>query len=52
MEQAKRQNNAARTLKLSVIWHVAEAEFANFLRKVFKEEGLDNITVRHTPSTR
>jgi hypothetical protein len=52
MDQAKRQNGTALTLNLPVVWHVAEAEFANFLRKAFREEGLDKITVRHTPSTR
>jgi hypothetical protein len=36
-------------LKLPVVWHVAEAEFADFLRKRFKNEGWTNIDVRYTP---
>jgi hypothetical protein len=50
LQQAKRQSDTARTLNMPVVWHVAEAEFANFLRKIFKNNGWDNITVRHTPS--
>ncbi len=52
MEQAERQSRIAELLKRPVIWHVAEAEFAVFLRKTFREMGWDNITVRHTPPTR
>jgi len=51
MEQAEKQSQLARTLKLPLVWHVAEAEFAKFLRKVFDDNGLDNIDVRHTPPT-
>jgi hypothetical protein len=49
MEQARRQSELAKQLKLPLIWHVAEAEFANLLREVFKNRGWKNITVRHTP---
>ncbi|OJH37453.1 Tox-REase-5 domain-containing protein [Cystobacter ferrugineus] len=49
MEQARKQSRVASTLKLPLVWHVAEAEFANFLREVFESDGLDNIIVRHTP---
>ncbi|HEX8441409.1 Tox-REase-5 domain-containing protein [Archangium sp.] len=52
LEQAAKQSKLGRTLKLPVVWHVAEAEFAKFLREVFKDNGWDNITVRHTPPTR
>jgi hypothetical protein len=38
-------------MKLPLVWHEAEVEFAKFLRKVFKNDGLDNIDVRHTPPT-
>jgi hypothetical protein len=49
LEQAEKQSRLAKTLKLPLVWHVAEAEFASFLRTVFTSNGLDNITVRHTP---
>jgi len=49
MEQADRQSKLADTLNVPVVWHVAEVEFANFLRKLFKKEGWTNIEVRHTP---
>ncbi|PTL82318.1 hypothetical protein DAT35_20005 [Vitiosangium sp. GDMCC 1.1324] len=45
--QAERQSQIAERLKLPLVWYVAEEEFANFLRKHFKREGLDNIEVRH-----
>jgi hypothetical protein len=48
-EQARRQNEAAKTLNVPVVWHVAEVEFVNFLRKFFAGNGWDNITIRHTP---
>ena len=50
MEQAKRQSNLAERLKLPLVWHVAEEEFARFLRQLFVDEQLTNIDVRHTPS--
>ena len=49
IEQAKRQSILARTLGLPLVWHVAEVEFAKFLRQVFRNGGLDNIDVRFTP---
>ena len=52
MEQARRQSRIALTLNLPVVWHVAEVEFANFLRTAFKEDGWNNITVHHTPPAR
>ncbi|HEX8822882.1 MAG TPA: Tox-REase-5 domain-containing protein [Archangium sp.] len=52
LQQAHRQSRLAMTLNLPMVWHVAEAEFASFLRKVFASEGLGNITVRHTPPVR
>ncbi|QRK12086.1 hypothetical protein JQX13_19785 [Archangium violaceum] len=52
MDQARRQSDTARALNLPVIWHIAEAEFANFLRALFEENGWDNITVSHTPPAR
>ncbi|EPX60210.1 hypothetical protein D187_002296 [Cystobacter fuscus DSM 2262] len=51
MEQAEKQSQLAKTLKLPLVWHVAEAEFAKFLRRVFIDNGLENIEVRHTPPT-
>jgi hypothetical protein len=52
MEQAERQSKAAGRLNLPLIWHVAEAEVASALRKIFKSKGWDNITIRHTPPAR
>jgi hypothetical protein len=52
LEQAERQSKIARTLKMPVVWHVAEVEFANFLRKLFEKNGWDNITVHSTPAVR
>jgi hypothetical protein len=52
MEQAEKQSTLARTLKLPLVWHVAEAEFASFLLKSFKKNGFDNIDVRWTSPTR
>lgn len=52
MDQARRQSDTARALNLPVVWHVAEVEFANFLRALFEENGWDNITVSHTPPAR
>ncbi|ATB37855.1 hypothetical protein CYFUS_003280 [Cystobacter fuscus] len=51
-EQARRQSELARTLNVPVVWHVAELEFANFLRAFFEENEWTNITVRYTPPTR
>jgi hypothetical protein len=52
MEQARKQSRLAERLKLPLVWHVAEAEFANFLQDVFKKRGWTNIDVRHTPPAR
>ena len=49
LEQARRQSDIARALNVPVVWHVAEVEFANFLRSLFERRGWDNITVVHTP---
>ncbi|WNG62488.1 hypothetical protein F0U59_05890 [Archangium gephyra] len=48
MEQARKQSEAARQLGLPVSWHVADANVAAYLRKLFKKEGWKNITVHHT----
>jgi hypothetical protein len=50
LEQARRQSEVARSLKLPVVWHVAEVEFANFLQKLFEKNEWDNITVHTTPA--
>jgi len=52
LEQAERQSKVARTLNVPVVWHVAEAEFASFLRALFEKNGWDNITVHATPAAR
>jgi hypothetical protein len=52
VEQAERQSKAAETLNLPVVWYVAEAEFASFLRILFEENGWDNITVHARPAAR
>ncbi|HZI04897.1 MAG TPA: Tox-REase-5 domain-containing protein [Archangium sp.] len=52
LEQARRQSEAARTLNLPVVWYVAEAEFANFLQKLFEKNGWGNITVHPKPAAR
>jgi hypothetical protein len=48
MRQARRQSEAARDLGYPVAWHVADANVAEFLRGIFKDRGLDNITVHYT----
>ena len=48
-EQAERQSKAAQGLGLPVSWHVADANVAKFLRKLFEREGWTNITVHHSP---
>jgi hypothetical protein len=52
MSQAERQSKLAERLKLPLTWHVAEAEVANALRKLFEREGWTTITVRHTAPAR
>ncbi|WNG14993.1 hypothetical protein F0U63_10260 [Cystobacter fuscus] len=51
MEQARTQARLARDLKLPLVWHVAEAEFASFLREIFKKNRLGDIDVRYTRPT-
>jgi hypothetical protein len=41
-----------RQVGLPLTWHVADANVAMFLRKIFQKEGWNNITVIHTPSAR
>jgi hypothetical protein len=49
MEQTRKQAETARLLRLPVTWHVADAQVAKHLRKIFRrEKELNNITVRHT----
>lgn len=52
LTQARRQSEIAKRLKLPLIWHVADAEVVNILRKLFERNGWRNIDVRHTPPTR
>jgi hypothetical protein len=52
MDQAEKQSKLAAQLKLPLVWHVAEAEFANFLRTIFESNGWTNIDVRHTQAAR
>ncbi|WP_309895999.1 Tox-REase-5 domain-containing protein [Archangium sp.] len=48
MNQAENQAKKAQLLGLPVTWHVADAQIAKHLRKIFKNRGWNNITVRHT----
>ncbi|HYO60189.1 Tox-REase-5 domain-containing protein [Archangium sp.] len=52
MRQAADQSKMAQQVGLPVIWHVADANVAKFLREIFKDEGWNNITVRHTQPAR
>jgi hypothetical protein len=52
VEQAEKQSELAKTLQLPVEWHVAEVEFANFLRALFENRGWNNIKVVDTPPAR
>lgn len=47
--QARKQSEIASALKLPLVWHVAEAEFARFLRQLFEEEGIEGVDIRDTP---
>jgi hypothetical protein len=47
LEQAKRQFDAASGLP--VRWIVAEKKFADYLRKLFGDNGLESIEVIHVP---
>ena len=48
IEQARSQSIAAQSLGLPVTWHVADANVARFLREIFENEDLSNITVQYT----
>jgi len=50
MNQAQRQSLLARHLGLPLRWHVAEAEVARVLRRLFAARGLPRIEVVHTPA--
>jgi hypothetical protein len=50
MDQARKQSKAAEQLGFPVVWHVADAKVAEFLRKLFTREKLDNTTVHYTPA--
>jgi hypothetical protein len=50
MNQAQRQSLLARQLGLPLRWHVADAEVARFLRRLFATRGLPRIEVVHTPA--
>ncbi|WP_163999745.1 Tox-REase-5 domain-containing protein [Pyxidicoccus caerfyrddinensis] len=47
VNQARRQSRAARGTPLQ--WHFAEREVADFVRALFRKEGLGAIKVVHTP---
>ena len=49
MRQAADQSKMAQHVGLPVTWHVADSKVAKFLRKIFEDEGWNNITVRYTP---
>ncbi|WP_309892987.1 Tox-REase-5 domain-containing protein [Archangium sp.] len=48
LKQTRNQSETARLLGLPVTWHVADAQVAKHLSKIFEKEGWNNITVRHT----
>ena len=52
LAQARAQWDIARRAGLPLIWHVADAEVAKFLQKIFEREGLSEISVRHTKPAR
>lgn len=52
LAQARNQSRIAARLKLSLTWHVAEAEVASALRVIFDGRGWTNITVVDTPLAR
>ncbi|KFA88597.1 Tox-REase-5 domain-containing protein, partial [Archangium violaceum] len=52
MEQAERQSKLAQQLGLPVVWHVADAKVAEFLRQEFTRRKWNNTTVHHTPLAR
>jgi hypothetical protein len=52
MRQAADQSRMAQQVGLPVTWHVADANVAKFLGEIFKKNGWNNITVRHTQPAR
>ncbi|HZI03206.1 MAG TPA: Tox-REase-5 domain-containing protein [Archangium sp.] len=52
LRQARDQAQMAQQVGLPVTWHVADANVASFLRKIFENRGWMNITVRDTPAAR
>jgi hypothetical protein len=52
MEQAERQSKVAQQLGMPVSWHVADANVAKSLRKLFEREGWRNITIHYTRPVR
>ncbi|MBM7112511.1 hypothetical protein I3V78_03075 [Archangium primigenium] len=52
LKQAEAQWKVSQRLGIPLVWHVAEVEFANFLRATFEFRGWSSIQVRHTPPTR
>ncbi|WP_304528735.1 Tox-REase-5 domain-containing protein [Archangium sp. Cb G35] len=51
LNQAADQSKMAQQVGMPVTWHVADAKVAEFLRAIFKDRELKNITVRHTRPT-
>ena len=49
VEQAGKQSRIAERLRLPLIWHVADAEVAKILRKIFEKNRWTNITIHYTP---
>ncbi|WP_434387748.1 Tox-REase-5 domain-containing protein [Melittangium boletus] len=49
MEQAKRQRDVSIQSGIPMIWHVADAKVAEFLRRLFQKYDWRSIDVRHTP---
>ncbi|WP_434385059.1 Tox-REase-5 domain-containing protein [Melittangium boletus] len=52
LNQAEAQWKVSQRLGIPLVWHVAEVEFANFLRATFKQRKWNEIDVRHTPPRR
>ncbi len=50
VEQARRQSRKAQGLGLPIEWHVAEKKVAEAIRKLLKANGIEEITVIHTPA--
>ncbi|MFY0581731.1 Tox-REase-5 domain-containing protein [Cystobacter fuscus] len=52
MNQAEKQSKRAQREGLPLIWHVADAKVAEFLREMFRLEGWKNITVHYKQAAR